>query len=282
MTGIDIQSPELFKSNNKYKLSSIISGDNLLFSISQKSNGKILAVKEILNLKKNFYFDIDYIKTLFKENQLLHKNIDQISIAILNPDFSIIPANFYKKSINKDALSAVSIKQYQKDYTILKNHIDIPDSYYLFIFPEKLKEFLKTTFNTVNIHHANEILISKYKFIDSYGNTILANLNNNYLQTAVFKNGNFIQTNVYSIDTKEDILYYITAKLSNNVIPVNKANVILSGRITSESIAYKLLYDHIKNLSFVKNIPRLAFSNVFLGKPKHLFFDLYALSLCEL
>jgi hypothetical protein len=281
MIGINIKSSELFKNNIKYKLSSIITGDNLLYSISQISNGKIIAVKEILDLKENYYFDQDYIKTLFEENNLLHNDIEEVSIAIENPDFSLIPKNLYKDSIKKELLAATSIKQYEKEYEIIKKHISKIDLYNLFLFPKHLKKFLEDDFNKVKFHHSNEIFIPKYDFIDSYENTLIANLNNNHLQTAVFKNGDFIQTNVYSIDSKEDILYYITANLSNNVIPVNKANVIISGRIDSDSSAYKLLYEHIKNISFVKNIPRLSFSNVFLGMPKHYFFDLYALSLCE-
>ena len=281
MIGINLESSELFKNNKKYKLSSIISGDNLLYSLSEISTGKIIAVRELTGLKENFYFDKEYLKTLFEENSLFNNKIEEVSISILSPDFSFVPQKLYKESIKKELFAGISIRQYEKEYEIVKNHINELDSYNLFLVPKQLKKFLDSHYKNVRYYHSNHIFLSKYNFIDSYDNTLMVNLNDKYLQTAIFKNGSFTQTNVYSAKTKEDILYYITANLSNNVIPINKANVVLSGRIEEDSSVYDLLYEHIKNLSFIKNIPRLSFSNIFLGKPKHLFFDLYALSQCE-
>ncbi len=281
MIGINLESSELFKNNKKYKLSSIISGDNLLYSLSEISTGKILAVRELPDLPENFYFDDDYLKSLFEENGLFNNKIEEVSLAILSPDFSLVPEKLYKESIKLELFAGVSIRQYEKEYEIVKNHINELESYNLFLVPKQLKKFLDSHYKTVTYHHATDIFLSKYDFIDSYDNTLMVNLNDKYLQTAIFKGGNFTQTNVYSAKTKEDVLYYIVANLSNSAIPMNKANVVLSGRIEEDSSVYNLLYEHIKNISFVKGIPRLSFSNIFLGKSKHLFFDLYALSQCE-
>lgn len=281
MIGINLESSELYNNKNKYKLSSIISGDNLIFSLSEISTGKILALKELPGLKENYYFDSDYLKSLFEQNGLFNINIEEVAISILSPDFSFVPQKFYKESIKKELFAGVSVKQYQKEYEIVKNSIDKLDSYNLFLVPKQLKKFLERHYKAVRYYHANDIFLTKYHFVDSYDNTLMVNFNDKYLQTATFKDGKFTQTNIYSAKTKEDILYYIVANLSNNAIPLNKANVILSGRIEEDSAVYNLLYEHIKNISFIKGIPRLSFSNIFLGKPKHLFFDIYALSKCE-
>ena len=281
MIGINIKSSLLFESSKKYKLSSIISGDNLIYSLTDKSTNKIVAVKELPNLKENFFFDETYLLSLFEKNNLLNENIDEISIGILNPDFSIVPKNTYDKEIKKELFNSVSIKQHLKDYKIFKNDITTLQSYNLFVVPRQLKRFLNEHFDSLNFYHANEIFFKKYKFIDSYNNLLLANLNEHYLQTAVYKDDKLQQTNVYSIKSKEDILYHIMANLTNHAIPINNAEVILAGRLDKESAIFNLLYEHIKNVKFIENISRMSFSNVFLGKPKYLFFDIYALSKCE-
>ncbi|HHH53390.1 MAG TPA: DUF3822 family protein [Bacteroidetes bacterium] len=280
MTGLYYQSSDLNKTTNKNKLSSIISGDNFIYGISSKENNKLLSFKELPYFENNFFLDESKLKEIFSNNHLL-ENIEEIKIAILSPDFVFCPSELYTKESEHDLLKTVTIKQYLNDYSIETKFISHLNSYLLFLIPKVLKDFLKNNYDKVNFFHANEIFLSKYKFINSYENLLIANINNGYLQTAIYKNDQFRQTNVYNINNKEDILYHIISNLSNHSMPVNIADVILAGRLERESAIFKILAEHIKNISFIDNLDRRDFSNVFLGKSKHLFFDIYALSQCE-
>lgn len=277
MIGIDYSSLDLNK-RDKYKLSSMITGDNLLFAITRLSDNKILQVKELSGLKEDFYLDYDYISNVFIENNLFRKNITEVTVGFFTKDFSIIPKSFFNNKIKNYNSLLNSVKQYLDDFEIQKSYIKSIDSFCFFPFPKSLNKLLKDNFENVSIHHSNDSLISNDS-IDAK-DFVLVNFHQNLIQTVVFRDNAFVQTNVYEIKTKEDILYFVLLNLKNAGLPLNLADVYLSGRVYEESAIYKLLYEHIKNLHFVDNLNRTNFSNVFLGKPKHLFYDIYSLSQC--
>ncbi len=279
MTGIDYSSID-YNNKDEYELSSIITGDNLLFALSRIADNKIIRLKEISNLKKNFFLDSDYTSDLFKKNNLFHNNIKSISIAFLSKEFTIVPQELVSKGIKHHNNLLHSIKQYLDDYTIQKSDIVNINAYNFFPFPNALKMLVADNYPKIKIFHANDCLVFQAGKIINKKDFILVNFHEYYLQTVIFRAGKFIQTNIYDIKTKDDILYYILLNLKNTGIPLNLAHVYLSGRVQRESSIYKLLFEHLKNLYFIDNLDRTGFSNVFLGKPKHLFFDIYSLSKC--
>ncbi len=281
MTEIDYSSID-YNNKDKYKLSSIITGDNLLFALTRLADKKIIKLKEISNLKENFFLDSDYTYDLFKKNKLFHKNIECVSTAFLSGEFTIVPKGIISKDLKKTHNNLLhSIKQYLDDYTIQKSDIVNIDAHNFFPFPIALKNIVSGNYPNFKIYHANDPLVCQANKIINKKDFILVNFHEYILQTIVYRAGKFVQTNVYDIKTKDDILYYILLNLKNTGIPLNMAHIYLSGRVQKESSIYKLLFEHIKNIHFVDNVERTDFSNVFLGKPKHLFFDIYSLSKCE-
>ena len=279
MIGIDYSSIE-YNNKDKYKLSSIITEGNLLFALTRFTDNKIIKLKEISNLKENFFLDSDYIFDLFQKNELFHKNILEITIAFLAKEFSIVPKKMISENIKHHNSLLHSVKQYLDDYSIQKSNIDSIDAYNFFPFPNALKKIVSDNYHKANIYHANDLLVCQANKSINTKDFILVNFHEYILQTVVYRAGEFVQSNIYNIKSKDDILYYILLNLKNTGIPLNKANVYLSGRVEKESSIYKLLFEHIKNLHFMDNLDRTDFSNVFLGKPKHLFFDIYSLSKC--
>ncbi len=279
MIGIDYSSLEL-NNTDKYKLSSIITGDNLLFAITRLSDGKIIKIKELSRLKENFFLDSEYILKLFKNNNLLSDNFIEASIAFAANEVSIVPRVLLSKEIKNYNSLLQSVPQYLDDFEIQKSYIQNIDSYSFFPFPKALDNLLKSNYRKFSIHHSNDALICQAAKSITSKDFILANFHEYLLQTIVYREKKLVQSNIYSINTKEDILYYILLNLKNNAIPLNMADVFLSGRVYKESSIHKLLYEHIKNIYFVNDLNRLDFANVFLGKAKHLFFDIYSLAKC--
>ncbi len=279
MTGIDYSSID-YNNKDKYKLSSIITEDNLLFALTRFADNKIIKIKEISKLKENFSLDSDYTFNLFQKNKLFNKNIEEISVAFLAKEFTIVPKEIISDNIKKYNNLLHSVKQYLDDYSIQKSYIDNIDAYNFFPFPKALKKLVSDNYANTNIFHANDLLVCQSKKNINTKDFILVNFHEYLLQTVVFRAGEFVQTNIYDIKTKDDILYYILLNLKNTGIPLNLVHVYLSGRVQKESAIYKLLFEHIKNIHFMDNLDRTDFSNVFLGKPKHIFFDIYSLSKC--
>ena len=279
MIGIDYSSLDLNK-KDKYKLSSIITGDNLLFAITRLSDNRILQIKELSNLEEDFFLDYENLSQIFNKNGLLQENITEANVAYLSKDFSIIPKSILINEVKNYNPLLNSVKQYLDDFDIIKSHIKNIDSFCFFPFPKAFGKVLSNNFKNYTIHHSNDSLICQASKSINVKDYILVNFHEYSIQTVVFRGNTFVQSNTYEIKSKEDILYFILLNLKNNAIPLNLAEVYLSGRVYEESAIYKLLQEHIKNIYFVNNLNRLEFSNVFLGKPKHLFFDIYSLTQC--
>ncbi len=281
MIGLNYISQEINTSSEYFKLSSIFSEDNLVFALSRLSDNRILSVVELSYLNEGYYFDSDYLHDLFEKNNLLTLNIMKADFAHLTGEFSIIPNEIEVESTQeKVVLDLVSSKQYSDEYEVFYSLLPTISSKNYFPFPKALYQFLKAKYQNVRCFHANDSLIEKSKKFIIDDSFILVNLNNQNLQTVVSIGNKIVQTNAYNIKSKEDVLYYILLNLKNHGIPTNIANVYISGRLSEDSDMHKLLYGYIKKLKYVNNIPRLNFANVFLGKPKHLFFDIF--TLCEL
>lgn len=280
MIGIKYLSND-FHENESYKLSSFVSGDNLFLSISSLKDNKLLGVKEFRGLSENYYFSEKEISKIFNDKDIINLNISQISIGFSTRDISIVPNSLLSDNSKENEILSNSLKKYNNQYTILKKKIRSIDASSFFPFPKALLKYAKDNFKSSTFCHINDPLIEQANRLFDDKDFILANLNEYQLQTIVFKNGNFVQSNIYDIKTKDDVLYYILLNLKNNAIPINIGQVYLSGRVQEDSAVHSLLTEHIKNIDFVKHIKRSNMSNIFLGKPKHIFFDLYSLSLCE-
>jgi len=278
MIGIKRLSNDIHE-NERFKLSSLISEDNLLFGITRLRDNKLIGVKELRDLPNNFYLDKKYIQDLYQDVDIKDLKFNSISIAYTSLEFSIVP-NPLIKDKDKNDLFSNSIKKYYNDYSIVKSNIENLDASIFFPFPNAVYEFAAKRFKNVSIQHIISPLIEQgYKLIKS-NDFLIANINGYQLQTIVFKDNEFVQANIYNIKTKEDILYYILLNLKDNAIPLNIAEVYLSGRVDKESSIFTLLSEHIKNIIFINSIPRLDMSNIFLGKSNHEFFDIYSLSKC--
>ena len=280
MTGIDYHSDELFNTNDTYKLSLIFSEDNFLYALSSRISGKIMAVKEFDRAEPDFFNGHSVLEKIFKDENLFDDRIKEVNAAIVNKDFMLVPAQFYNPEAKKRLLQNITVKTYLEDFKVLDNKIDSAGAVSIYIFPAMLYDFLQSQYKKVRYFHANDALVNNAIETVDKDDFLLANFNYGYLQTIVFKNKKFIQSNVYSLRSKEDILYRILHNLQNQAMPVNSAGVILSGRLERDSAIFELIYNHIKNTGFIRNISRYNFSNVFLGKPVHLFYDLYALDKC--
>ncbi len=281
MIGLNYTSEYINTSSEYFKLSSIFSEDNLIFAISRLSDDRILSTFELSGLKEGYLSDEDYLYNLFQKNNLFAPNIVEVNFAYLTHEFSLVPNEIeVDKDAQSAALEAVSAKQYSDDYEVFFSLLPTINSKNYFPFPKVLHRFLKSKYKSVICRHANDSIIEKSKSFISEDNFVLANINNHRLQTVISVGGKIVQSNVYKIKSKEDVLYYLLLNLKNHGMPTNIANVYMSGRLSKDSDMHKLLYGYIKKLKYIDNIPRLRFANVFLGKPKHLFFDIF--TLCEL
>ncbi len=281
MIGLNYTSQDLNISNEYFKLSSIFSEDNLVFALSRLSDNRIFSTIELSDLKEGYFLDIDYLHNLFQKNNLFASNIIEANFAYLTGEFSIVPNEIeVEKNAQSVTLDGVSAKQYSDSYQVFFSLLPAINAKNYFPFPKSLYDFLNSKYQKVRCFHANDSLVEKSKNFISDNSFLLVNLNNQNLQTIVSAEGKVVQSNVYKIKSKEDVLYYILLNLKNNGIPTNIANVYIAGRLSQDSDMHKLIYGYIKKLKYVDNISRLNFSNVFLGKPKHLFFDI--LTLCEL
>jgi len=280
MIQFDYTSIDLFKNNKKYKLSSIIGEDNFFYGLFERDSGKLVCAKLINDLPLNYFLNESFIEELFRRENLFHPAILKIQLAFLSDHFSIIPQELYsnKKDLAK-FLDSFTCLHNDNHYELVKNEIDYLASDFYYFIPIYMEAFLKKQYGETKIVHLNEALARYVRKINE--RFIFINLFNDKMQTIVMNNGALMQTNNYTIQGVDDVLYYVLLNAKNFNFNPEYDQFYLAGTLEKDSLLIQSLIKHIKHLDFLGNNDRLHFSNVFLAKSKHLFYDLDCVVSCE-
>jgi hypothetical protein len=86
--------------------------------------------------------------------------------------------------------------------------------------------------------------------------------------------------NSFTIDTKEDLLYYLLFALEQMGMSVEKIELILLDDILKSDEKYNLLYQYVRNISFGNRPENLNFSKELESIKSHQYFCLFSQLLC--
>lgn len=91
----------------------------------------------------------------------------------------------------------------------------------------------------------------------------------------------FVLYNIYSFENAEDFNYYLILVMQQLAIDADKTSIILAGDITTGDANYKRIEKYFSNISCADSSEFTTFSTHFNSIPKHKYFSLISLLLCE-
>lgn len=274
----DYSSIDLFKTKNKLQLSSVLGEDNFFYGIYDLEENRLLSAKFIDGLKPGYYKLEKELYDLLEKEKLFHQNIEESVFAFSNSTFTIVPSDATDLSAESIGES-INALLFDEEYALQKQKIS--DKALLYFYCPKFSfEYLNTQFPTSSFVHFNGALVKALEA--SAEDFLFVNLLKNSIQTAVFKKGTLLQTHHYDLAGPHDLLYYLLLNCKQADLDPTKVDLRIAGPFPDDSPLLSLLGQHFPKPLLIGNKDRFAYSNVFLGKSKHKFYDLECIRQCAL
>ena len=109
---------------------------------------------------------------------------------------------------------------------------------------------------------------------------VYASVKNNILEVSVIEKNKLELHNSFSIDTKEDMLYFLLFSMEQLRLSPEKTELILLDDILKSDEKYNLLYQYVRNISFGNRPENLNFSKELESIKSHQYFCLFSQLLC--
>jgi hypothetical protein len=278
MIQFEYQSRDLFKSNDKYKLSSVFGEDNFFYGLFDTRTEKLVKAKNISGLPAGYWFSEEALTALLKDEKLTDPTIETSVHAISLDGFHLVPDGLSIKNQEK-YFQSVSLKAGQEQYKHLVQRISDPACDLHFLAPRMLVDVVEHNADQTKVCHLNGALINK---VHQYGSEdfMVVNFLGSAVQTLVFRRSKLQQTNHYSLLGEHDALYYVLLNYKVHGLDPLDHKLYYTGPGVVEDQNLMLLQQHIENIEPMAIRDRLKYSNVFLGKPKYPFFLLQSILSC--
>ncbi|WP_157243348.1 DUF3822 family protein [Algoriphagus resistens] len=198
-----------------------------LFIFAKDKNQTNICIHEYIN------FNWNSLEQLVISDHLLKTDIPA-TIYLHQTDFILVPGVLFQPGRESSYLAFVGDQKENTSYfytPLDSNNLQVVSS-----IPVKLKKSLEARFSELTFHHGSVSFLS-YLFKERFnliGQEILINLFGNQIYTAAFSNQELAAFNIFTVDSKEDILKYAMILIEQLKFDKNYVRISLYGA-TDES-----------------------------------------------
>ncbi|PLX13124.1 MAG: hypothetical protein C0598_04335 [Marinilabiliales bacterium] len=145
---------------------------------------------------------------------------------------------------------------------------------------EKVKEFWPNS----EIKHFSSVFIES--LLINYKNsndekTLFLNLRDNSFDLLNLRDNKLHYYNNYNFRTKEDFIYFLLTSIENLNLNPEEIKLIMLGNINKGMNIYEMIYQYIRDFSFISRNENLQYSFVFNDLQPHLYYSLFNSVQCE-
>ncbi|QYA26265.1 DUF3822 family protein [Gramella sp. MT6] len=240
------------KETNQYKKLSIqVSLNGLSFCILERDTNTISYFK-----KFDFKKQLDPIKVLskieeiYEQEEALNQKVDNVNLVFNNALFSLVPEKLFDDEQAASYLK-FNTRILKTDFIAFDNlkdeivNVYIPYTNIINYFFDRYGEF--------EYRHALSVLIDSLLELpkETNGPKVYLHTLFGHYELVIIENGKVIFANSFEYDTKEDFLYYLLFTAEQLNLDPNIFELVLIGEINKDSEEYKMVWDYIKNISFM-------------------------------
>lgn len=270
------------KNNSTYDLSILIGMDRFTFLIADEQH-------RLLALRNYSWDNTDHKLTDWKEqlqqiyinDDLLKINYPSVKLAIESNRSTLIPQRLYRSEDSQSYLEKIFGELDHQE--VLADEIPGIDALNIYQIDQSIDQLLQGYFNNLKLLHLCTPILTSFRGIAEQqpGKNIFVYVLDKRMYIGYFDDRELIFFNSYSYRTAKDFIYYLLLVFDQFQLKPESIPVHLSGYIVEESEIYHLLYRYIRLLHWIKPPPHFQFGPSFSATPKHLYFGLYSLRLCE-
>lgn len=236
-----------------------------LFIFAKDKNQSNICIHEYLN------FDWNSIEHLVVSDHLLKTDIPA-TIYLHQPAFSLVPGVLFQPGQEASYLAFAGNGNSNSSY--FNTPLDSNNLQVLSCVTDKLKKALGARFSELTFHHGSVSFLS-YLFKERFnliGQEILISVYEDQIYAAAFSNQELVAFNIFSVDTKEDILKYALILIEQLEFDRNHVRISIFGATSENEITeawgkeyfynFRLLTPHA-NQNFTHGFKHLKSVNLF-------------------
>lgn len=181
----------------------------------------------------------------FNKQLYLNQKYNQVSIAFLSNQFNLVPNEYFESESDPQKWLEFNADVYEDDqiqYGNLSSH----DAKLVYAFPKELEEYLRKKFKDFDLKNASEIFINSFQ-IETEDAQAFINIHLNQIEILIFKDQKLYFYNLFDVETKEDIVYYILNTFEQLELDANSIEVYYFGWNLEEA-ALKMLMNFVRHV----------------------------------
>ncbi|MGH1336124.1 MAG: DUF3822 family protein [Aureispira sp.] len=261
-----------------YNLSILLGVDRLSYLISDAQQ-QILVLR-VYQLPKSV--NLSALQQLLLEDALLRGPFKQHTIGIFSTRFSLVPTALFDEKKAKEYLQMMVALEEQDQMG--QDKVAVLDAINLYACETTYLELLQTHFQGASTYHVSTGMIQNFvtNFDSNASQNIFLHIYGNNISLTVVDHGKLIFHNLFEFKASPDCLYYVLLVFKQLGLKPETHPLYITGELVVDSEIHQLLYKYIKTIHFVNRPNFYGFGEQLLDRfPKHFFFDLYSLKLCE-
>lgn len=267
-----------------YLLSIQFSLDGFSFCVIDIERNKHLAIKSYFFQEIEDYETLcNEIENIISENELLKRAFHTININFESQKSTLVPSPLFDKS-EIDSYLKFNHK-IQHDEEIFFDELKNLEAYNIYAIPNCIREKIRSKFYKYKISNFSSTLIESLLINhknQSLKNKVFTNIRPSYFDIIIIEDKQLIYYNAFRYRTKEDLIYFLIFTLEQLKLNPEIIDLVLLGEINKSSNYYEILFNYIRNISFIERNDYFKYSYVLDEVPSNYYYNLLNISLCEL
>ncbi|MCH3882621.1 MULTISPECIES: DUF3822 family protein [Tenacibaculum] len=240
---------------NKRNLSIQFSLDGFSFCISNSETNEIIHFSEYVfkNTLATPEVLLEKIEHIFSTDTELQHDFNEVEVIHQNNLATLVPTKYF----NEEELTTYlnfNIKTLATDFITFDEVVQL-DAKNVYVPYVNINNYVFQNFGEFEYKHHSTVLIDK--LVENTKNTsekhFFVHVTKNQIDIIVLQENKLLFYNNFPFNTKEDFIYYIL--FTAEQIGLNPDEFLLTflGDIEEESEIYKITYNYIRNIDFIKS-----------------------------
>jgi len=205
----------------------------------------------------------------------------RVDIAVASPKISIAPHLFMEQGNELDIISAA--------YPVSANEKVLVEPVFdlgpvaATLVPDYIAENCSSIFPGSTLRNASAVFVKGVlrRHSQLISRQVFVNIHSGFIEITVIQGLRLLYLNAFKYASPSDVLYYVIFVLEQLGFVPSEEKITLLGDISANSTLFLQLKMYCGSLNFINDPDELMFGEVFAGMPKHNYFTLLNIPICE-
>lgn len=266
-----------------YILSMQISLHGLVFSIFSEDKNKFIGIEAYSfgDIKKPDKIP-SQLDLILNESHWFAFPFKKVFVLYQNGYNTLIPGVLFEESKKNLFLGFNHV--FQENSRIVVDNMKNSSAKNIYYLPNPVAEKVKEFWPNAQIRHFSSVLTEG--LMRNFKNntdqkTLFVNLRYDSFDVVNLRSNKLFYSNNFIYKTKEDFIYFLLSVIEHLGLNPEDVKIILMGEIEKGIDIYEMIYQYIRNFSFVENSQNSKYSYIFDDLRLHTYYSLFNSVQCE-